>query len=310
MTIKHFLNTKVPEIEINQSIYTVGSYNYNWHKELELFWLLNGKVEINVNGKITKLVKNDLYLINSNVGHATFATDLSALAMRMHINPSFFIQQDIDLTNGKFDLFTNKEKDNLKFNELRYYMAKLYQEIEHSKNSFIINTIFYRITSIMMNFFVEDTKNQNLGLYLTEKNDVIKKVTHYIKNNFKSDISLNSLSAKFNYTPAYLSKIIKDELGINYYEYLTRCRLRHAVSNLTKEGKIGDIALQSGFTDVRAFNLMFKKHFGITPSQYRNKLVETDQIDNNFFKNELSNYEISIYETQLKSIIANYEETS
>lgn len=308
MTVKHSLTTEVPKIKIDESIYTIGSYHYNWHKELELFWLLNGKVEINVNGEIKSLQEDGLYLINSNIGHATFATDSNTMAMRMHVDPSFFIQQGIDLAKGKFKLSTVDNDNNSKFKELRYYLAKLHQEFEEkTDNTFIINAIFYRITSIMIYFFNEEIEDYIPTSAYTENSDIIKEVIYYIENNYKKDISLNILSTKFNYTPAYLSKIIKDELGINYYEYLTRCRLRHAVSKLTQEGKIGDIALNSGFSDVRAFNLMFKKHFGITPSRYRNKLIETGQVNNNPFKKELSDYQNKVYRTKLQSIIDNYQ---
>jgi len=310
MTVSHSLTNQIPDIIIDENVYTIGAYHYNWHKELELFWLLNGEVEINVDGKIESMQEDGLYLINSNVGHATFATDSNTIALRLHIDPSFFIQQGIDITNGRFELNTVHVDDEEKVKDLRYFLACLHKQIElEPHNTFKINALFYRITSILIQFFNYDVNKDINETSYKETSEVIKNVINYIENNYKEDISLDILSKKFNYTSAYLSTIIKDELGINYYEYLTRCRLRHAVTELTQEGKVGDIALRSGFSDVRAFNLMFKSHFGLTPTQYRDKLIKTGQVDHNHFKKAFTNYQNDVYKTKIEDIIKKYSKS-
>ena len=53
-------------------------------------------------------------------------------------------------------------------------------------------------------------------------------ITNYIKENYKADLSLESLAEIFGYSPAYLSKMLKRYAGINYKAYLQNVRLEHA----------------------------------------------------------------------------------
>lgn len=304
MTIKHLLTTKVPEITIDEAVYTIGLYHFNWHKEIEIFWLLNGKVEMNVDGKTIYLLADDLYVINSNVGHATFATSPDTIAMRLHVNPFFFSQQRVDTAKGRFIINTAANGYEKKFEDLKCLLARLHKQLkENPENVFKINALYYGITSILLDNYVQYEQERKSNAISDENNQVVKNVVQYIEDNYYRDISLDYLAERSNYTSAYLSKKIKDEIGINFHDFLTRCRLRLAVLKLTQEGKIGDIALNSGFKDVRAFNLMFKRHFGITPSQYREKLGENIQGKIDAFNKELNARQVIIYQKRMKEML-------
>jgi len=62
-------------------------------------------------------------------------------------------------------------------------------------------------------------------------------------------------------------------VGINFYEHLTRIRLRHAIHELNTTSKsLTEIALDSGFPDSKAFSRYFKRNFQKSPSQYRSEV--------------------------------------
>ena len=76
-------------------------------------------------------------------------------------------------------------------------------------------------------------------------------------------------------------------MGINFYDYLTRIRLREATLELSKSDKIiSDIALSNGFSDIKAFNKAFKTAFGKTPTEYRNQLNHDTKQNDSIFKRE------------------------
>lgn len=294
----------MPHIVVDEVVYQVGLYHYNWHKEIEIFWLLNGEVEMNVDGQTKLLQVDDLYVINSNVGHATFATSPDTIALRLHINPMFFIQQGVDVSTGKFNINSMIDDKNESLHALKRSLASLHLQIlENPENIFRINAYYYQIAALLLDNFVPYEDEVGSNMLHQENNIVIKKVIQYIEKNYNRDISLDYLAEKSNYTPAYLSKKIKDEIGINYHDFLTRCRLRYAVSKLTQTGLIGDIALNSGFKDVRAFNLMFKRHFGMTPSQYRDKLGDSHQVGADRFNQKLNLKQVTIYQTYLQDVL-------
>lgn len=88
----------------------------------------------------------------------------------------------------------------------------------------------------------------------------MKEIIEFIDENYKQRITLDDLSKVSGYHKSYISQIVKEQLGINYYDYLTRVRLREATYALANlDDKIADIALTHGFSEVKAFNTTFKK---------------------------------------------------
>lgn len=85
----------------------------------------------------------------------------------------------------------------------------------------------------------------------------------------KTDL-LESVAASVHKTPAYISRVFKNELGCNFSDYLTEKRM-HRAAELLKEpdGKVYLIAQQCGYADTSNFIRVFKKYYGISPVEYR-----------------------------------------
>lgn len=98
------------------------------------------------------------------------------------------------------------------------------------------------------------------------------------------DISMSSLAEKMGLSNGYLSQIINQKKGQNFYDYVNTYRVKAvqeklkdpASSNLSLYG----IALDCGFKSKSTFNAVFKKIIGLTPSAYKNSLKgESDSIN-------------------------------
>ncbi|MCF1600837.1 AraC family transcriptional regulator [Tetragenococcus halophilus] len=299
--MKRKLHIEKQNIDIDQLIYKIGSYHFNWHNNLELFWLISGKIEMNVNGNSQVMEKNDMILINANNGHATFALKPNSVAMRIYISPEFFMKNGYDLNQGYFELNSIQERYNFNFQSLREAMASLYLYAEDSKENLIkINKYLFSIFDLITQFY---HKNKKKKLEMVAKGKpVLDNVVGYIESHYTEDINLNLLARKFNYSSSYLSKLFKTELGLNFYEYLTRYRLIYAIKDLTNsELKVSDIAFRNGFSDVKSFNSMFKKHFQQTPSAYRKQVNRDLKIVDEKFKDNLSFED----EKNIKSLLRN-----
>ena len=71
-------------------------------------------------------------------------------------------------------------------------------------------------------------------------------------------------------TPRRMTEIFKQEYGVTPKEYADSLRLRAAKEMLTGSSeKVADVAYQSGFSSLAAFNRFFKQQTGQTPIQYR-----------------------------------------
>ena len=92
----------------------------------------------------------------------------------------------------------------------------------------------------------------------------------YIDEHFTEPITLDEVADIVGYSSSYFSSIFKDRVGMNFTDYVfekrmeeAKLQLRDTTLTLTK------ICENVGYTDVKHFNKGFKKHTGITPTDYR-----------------------------------------
>lgn len=99
---------------------------------------------------------------------------------------------------------------------------------------------------------------------------ISKEVVQLIHNNYDSDITLESCSNLLNYHPSYISKVLRQELGISFSDYLMQYRLNRAKEMLEEtEMKISEIAAKLRYNNSQNFIRSFRKLVGMTPGAYR-----------------------------------------
>lgn len=102
-----------------------------------------------------------------------------------------------------------------------------------------------------------------------KKSIAIKEAIHYMKQHYKEEISLDDLSQYIGISPQHLSKLFKEETGINYVEWLTNLRIDMAKQLLTEGGQtVKEICYLVGYHDPNYFSRIFKKIVGISPTDY------------------------------------------
>src|SRR5262249_27216219 len=70
----------------------------------------------------------------------------------------------------------------------------------------------------------------------------------------------------------HLSRLFREEFGVSLRTKQTELRLRKAKRLLAEtDAKVINVALESGYRHLGLFNLMFKRRFGVTPTQWRNQ---------------------------------------
>lgn len=101
----------------------------------------------------------------------------------------------------------------------------------------------------------------------------------YIDQHFSEDISLETLAAYLHLNPIYVSKLFKDKLNINYIDYLSEIRIKHAKKRLLEqETSTKEIAYDVGYRDLNYFSKVFKKYTGYSPTEYRKRALAYDEI--------------------------------
>ena len=89
-----------------------------------------------------------------------------------------------------------------------------------------------------------------------------------IQENYQT-VTLGSLSEKYGYSRRQLIRIIQNCTGRNFTELQKGLRMEKAARMLiARTASIGNIALETGFTDASSFYRAFKEYFGCTPREY------------------------------------------
>ena len=128
--------------------------------------------------------------------------------------------------------------------------------------------------------FETDDKGNAINLIseLTIKNfeisssndDVLKMAVLYINQYYTKDFRLDALARLCDISKSYLCKLFKQKYGKGITEYITELRLHKACVLLEKTDHTAvSIANDTGYVDCGYFNRLFKKHFGVTPLEYR-----------------------------------------
>lgn len=93
----------------------------------------------------------------------------------------------------------------------------------------------------------------------------------YIQANYQNpDLSVETICSELHISQSYFSNLFKQETGKSCIQYLTSVRMDRAVELLrTTDDRTYLVAQKVGYDDANYFSYVFKKQFGISPTQFR-----------------------------------------
>ncbi len=100
----------------------------------------------------------------------------------------------------------------------------------------------------------------------------VRDFKEYVARHFgEPNLSVRSLAAGLSISESYLSKLVKRHLDRSVIDYLTEYRLERAKELLaTSDLMTYEVAEAAGYADARYFSSTFRRHVGVTPTEYRN----------------------------------------
>jgi AraC family transcriptional regulator len=110
-------------------------------------------------------------------------------------------------------------------------------------------------------------KEKTIHEYHTSVNQVID----YINTNLNSNIDLGILSGIANISEFHFHRIFRAIIGEPVASYITRIRLENAAQKLQSTNQsLSKIADSTGYGNQQALSKAFQRHFGVSPSAFRN----------------------------------------
>ncbi|QHW34796.1 response regulator [Paenibacillus rhizovicinus] len=103
----------------------------------------------------------------------------------------------------------------------------------------------------------------------------VTKAIAYVKEHYRNpELSLISVCKHISMSPSYFSVLFKQHTGKTFIEFVTQERMERAKELLGLTAmKSYEIAYEVGYSDPHYFSGAFKKHWGDTPTDYRQKLT-------------------------------------
>ncbi|MBZ4646836.1 MAG: two component transcriptional regulator, AraC family [Clostridia bacterium] len=87
---------------------------------------------------------------------------------------------------------------------------------------------------------------------------------------YKEDLSLQEVANEVRISSTYLSRLLKQETGVSFIDYLTQVRIKKAIELINDPSiKIYEVAERVGYSSQHYFSTAFKKIFGVSPLEYR-----------------------------------------
>lgn len=131
-----------------------------------------------------------------------------------------------------------------------------------------------------MQLFVEfnralfETKNRPAK---AEKPELLDNVVNYIETHLNERITLTDTASRFFVSKSTIGQIFQKKMHVSFYHYVTQRRLIAAKSMILEEPNLDRLCEKIGFTDYSTFYRAFKKEFGISPREYRNLIIDSQQ---------------------------------
>lgn len=109
-------------------------------------------------------------------------------------------------------------------------------------------------------------------LYPHTDSACLNSILDYIHRSYTQQFGLADLSKEFYISQTYICDLFSKYINTTFIKYLNGVRLEAAEKLLTgTDIPVSQVALESGFRDYSYFSKLYKRKYGLTPSEYRSR---------------------------------------
>lgn len=249
---------------------------YKSHDHLEISFVLSGEGRYRIEDGIYTVQEGDLLILNPGVRHQALGcpeVELPATEFFVgftNIRITGCPDNVLPLPGGNMILHTA--------GELRQRLLKLCSSME-AENAVRRQGRYFMLKSYLMQMLLLVIREQcepmerpkGCAFESASKKYVVEQVINYIEDHYSEKISLDQIAENMYLSPFYISRIFKSETGNAPIRHLINIRLEKAKDLLEGgyEGSVQEVAARVGYDDAYHFSKLFKKRYGISPSQAR-----------------------------------------
>lgn len=258
----------------------------HWHKEIEIIYVLEGVLNLGVDGEIVRLEKGQIYLINGGINHY-FLSSPGSHRLVFQLDADFFLHSHYfshhkPLVDRIRELEVNsKDWPEESLRRMQAILDEITIELKEKKNGYNYESMgyLYLLISEINRGIPKRKKEEKLSRSSEQNLDILRKIDSiyaYIEKNYAQQLKLEDIAEHVGYSPQYFSYFFKEHTGKTFITFLNEYRLGKAKWMLiTKDWTVSEIAYRSGFQSIQTFYYTFEKHMDEAPLAYRKKIRNT-----------------------------------
>lgn len=250
---------------------------WHWHEELEIVFIKEGVLHVQIPQTTFKLKKGDCLAINSNVLHYAAAAPLCELQSLVFApvlitgsNESVYAKKYMNplLSCASFHGFLWNADSSIA--ELFCSAFQALAE-ETSGYEFIVREMLSRLSFLLYQEYVQETVAGDIGLNLDSLR--VRKMLTYMHNNFSNNISLPEIAKTVGIGDRECLRCFKRTIRLSPMQYLLKYRIMHGAKLLLENpaSSISEIAAQCGFDSPSNFSKMFRRFYSCTPRDFKDR---------------------------------------
>ena len=250
--------------------------DYHSHDIVEMAFVLSGVGRYRVDGEVFSIQEGDFLIFNPGVKHqALFCPDAEVPATEFFVGFSDVQFGDLPLnymplpgggvlyhTAGELRrrlarICASMQEENAVCRQGRYFMLKSY--------------LVQMILLVVREQCRPMEKSRGCSFESVNRKYLVEQILSYFEEHYSEKISLDQIAENMYLSPFYISKIFKSETGDTPIRHLIDIRLEKAMELLKSgwQGSIQEVAARVGYDDAYHFSKLFKKRYGLSPSQAR-----------------------------------------
>ena len=259
----------------------------NGRNTYKLVLVKSGHFVIEENGEYRVITAPAGIIINEKADFKVISEN-GVVTRTLFFKPTF-IREEFTfeaIASGKYDkLFSAvKDADKMTASEKVYesivgnceiedcFRDSIYQDdlVEQPDNLWILRVRYFIISVLFLataDFYI------NWRQYELYKDPLVAKVSSYFWDHLSEEITLESVLKKFSVNKNTLNNAFNNEMSMSCMAYLEDLRVNRAKKMLQLDDEsVSEISRLCGYDDTGYFSKVFKKHTGLTPSDYRRQM--------------------------------------
>lgn len=257
----------------------------HWHDEIELVTVLRGDVELQYEGHIIFLSKDDVAFMNSSCVHgyrASPASEAIPLVRPILISPSLLSSNGYDIIQSKYIypllsgelnipvILSHDDPASCEIKQTLDAIADLFSTGAYG-HEIKIKALLYDLLFQLLMPSKGRWEESNVATSRNKSDsERFKKVLAYIHEHYNEKIHVRDLAEYLHMSEGHFSRYFKKMAQKTAIAYINEYKISEAAKMLRETDKKEiEIALDIGFDNFSYFISIFKSIVHCTPSQYR-----------------------------------------